>query len=130
MGAKVVPRAIVFTITAPVEQACIGALCDRLRTTVARDGAKVVICDVQHLTPADAVAVDLLARLQLTARRIGSQILLVNAARELSELLDLMGLSEVVPPYQESLLETKRQPEQGEEPRGVEEEADPRDPTI
>lgn len=40
--------------------------------------------------------VDHLARLQLTARRLGCSIRLVNAGAALSELLDLVGLTEVL----------------------------------
>jgi hypothetical protein len=45
----------------------------------------------------DLAVVDELARLQLAARRAGCSIRLCDACVELSELLHLLGLAEVVP---------------------------------
>ena len=56
-----------------------------------------MICDVSGVIDPDAVAVDALARLQLTARRLGYQIKLRSACHDLQELLALMGLRDVVP---------------------------------
>ena len=74
-----------------------------------------VLCDVRSL-PADAGSIDLLARLQLAARRHGGEIRLSGASAALRELIALCGLDSVLP----GVLE--RQPEQGEEPLGIEEE--------
>jgi ABC-type transporter Mla MlaB component len=52
--------------------------------------------DVRDLKP-DAVAVDLLARLALVARRNGCALVLRRASVELRELIELAGLSEVLP---------------------------------
>lgn len=73
----------------------------------------------------DLAVIDQVATLQLTARRAGCAIQLVNASRELVELLDLVGLGEVVPcadvPCGDGLdVEVVGQPEGGEQP-GVEE---------
>jgi ABC-type transporter Mla MlaB component len=57
-----------------------------------------VICDVGALVDADAVAVDALAHLQLTARRRGATIRLRHASPELCELVAFMGLSEPLSP--------------------------------
>jgi ABC-type transporter Mla MlaB component len=46
---------------------------------------------------ADVAAVDALARLALLAGRYGCQISLQNASAELAELIELAGLSEVLP---------------------------------
>lgn len=51
-----------------------------------------------------------------------------NAPGELQELLDFAGLVGVVPCSEPLPLEPRGQPEQWEEPRGVEEEANPGDP--
>jgi hypothetical protein len=51
--------------------------------------------DVRHLQP-DAVTVDALARLQLAAKRSESQLLLRGASTELRELVDFMGLGDVL----------------------------------
>ncbi len=91
--------------------------------------ADVVVCDVGALVNPDAAAIDALARLQLTARRSGGQVRLRNASSRLQELLFLMGLSDVLPLWRELRLESSGQAEQREEPRGVEEKADPADPT-
>jgi ABC-type transporter Mla MlaB component len=92
-----------------------------------RRGAELV-CDVGGLAHADAATVDALARLQLAARRLGWSIRLRNASDELRELLELMGLGEVVPCCPELPLGVRGQTEQGEQPGGVEEEGHPADP--
>ena len=51
--------------------------------------------DVRHFQP-DAVTVDALARLQLAAKRNESQLLLRGVSSELRELVDFMGLSDVL----------------------------------
>ncbi|MGH2674510.1 MAG: STAS domain-containing protein [Actinomycetota bacterium] len=89
--------------------------------------AAVVVCDVAALDRPDAETVEVLARLQLAARRSGCRVRLRHACGELRDLLELMGLSEVVPC---SDLETRREIEQREPPRGVEEERDPFDPVA
>jgi hypothetical protein len=78
-------------------------------------------CQVDGLE-ADAFTLDLLARLELTARRLGADLLLVNASRELRELVEFAGLSAAL------RLEPERQAEQREEPFGVEEERQLDDP--
>jgi ABC-type transporter Mla MlaB component len=85
-------------------------------------------CDLSGLTDADIATVDDLARLQLITRRLGLTVELRNAPAELRELLELAGLGDVVRCSAPLPLEAGRQPEEGEEPRRVEEEADPRDP--
>ena len=54
-----------------------------------------LVCDVGALVP-DAAAIDALARLQLHARRLGAEIRLRHASRELQELLDFAGLGDVL----------------------------------
>ena len=56
---------------------------------------RTIVCDVGALAP-DAVAVDALARLQLGARRNGQEIQLHHVSSELQELLDFVGLSDVL----------------------------------
>ena len=79
----------------------------------------IALVDVRGLAP-DAVTVDALARLQLAARRNGSEIRLQNASAELLELVDFMGLRDVF----------QRQPEEREHPLGVEEEREAGDPAV
>jgi hypothetical protein len=54
-----------------------------------------IVCDVGALAP-DASAVDALARLQLTARRLGYEIRLRDASVALQDLLDFVGLRNVL----------------------------------
>ena len=56
----------------------------------------VVFCDVRGVT-ADARIVDVLARLQLVARRHHCQVRLRGASKELRELVVFMGLRDVLP---------------------------------
>jgi hypothetical protein len=91
--------------------------------------ASWVVCDVGALEAADVAAVDGLARLQLTVRRLGLDLGLRNASHELLDLISLLGLRDVLQVCAESGLEAERQPEEREQGRGVEEEADPGDAT-
>jgi hypothetical protein len=88
----------------------------------------VAICDVAGLTDVDLATIDALARLQLSVLRLGSSIELRNASDELRELLTLAGLDDVVRCSERLTVQVRRQSEQREEPRSVEEEADPGDP--
>jgi ABC-type transporter Mla MlaB component len=72
------------------------SLCARLSRLVRRTDAHVVICDVGGLERPDVVAVDALARLQLTAKRLGRRIRLRGSDRLLDELLRLSGLDDVL----------------------------------
>jgi hypothetical protein len=55
-----------------------------------------LVCDVRELTHADERALDALARLHLTARRLGATISLRHASRALTDLVDLAGLGGVL----------------------------------
>jgi hypothetical protein len=82
-----------------------------------------VLCDVRSL-PADAAAVDLLARLQLAAHRHGIELRLSGASAALRELIAFVGLEK------ELSSELEGQPEEGEEPLCVEEERHLDDPAV
>jgi anti-anti-sigma regulatory factor len=58
-------------------------------------GASVAICDVSQ-AKADAVTVDALARLQLAVGRTGCRMSLRCVSPELSVLIELVGLEEVL----------------------------------
>lgn len=66
-------------------------------------------------------AVDVLARLRLTARRHGLELRL-TAPPDVCELIAFLGLEDAL------RVEPRRQPEQREEPLGVEEERQLRHP--
>ena len=76
--------------------------------------------------PVDMHTVAVLARLQLTARRAGGRLRLVDVSTELAELLALSGLAEVAGLG----VEVVGEPEQREEPGGVQEEGDAADPVA
>jgi hypothetical protein len=80
-------------------------------------------CQVGGLE-ADAATLDLLARLQLSARRLGIEVRLLDASAELRELVDFAGLTDVLP------FEPGREAEQREEALGVEEEGQLDDPAA
>jgi hypothetical protein len=85
---------------------------------------------VSWLADPDCRTVEALARLQLAARRGGRRIVLHGSCRELRELVELCGLSEVLPCAEAATtsgVEPIRQAEQREPARRVEEERDPGD---
>jgi ABC-type transporter Mla MlaB component len=85
----------VFAVGGSIARADIPALCNALGTLLADTDAEVVDCDVGTLDRPDAVTVEALARLQLTALRRGSRIRVRNASPELCELIEFMGLRAV-----------------------------------
>jgi anti-anti-sigma regulatory factor len=89
---------VVIVIDGLVGRADVGRLCERVRVLLDGTDAHVVVCDVGRLTRADASAIDALARMHLTARRLGSRLRLRHASTELQELLTLAGLDEVLLP--------------------------------
>jgi hypothetical protein len=74
-----------------------------------------IVVDVGALAP-DAVTINVLARLQLSALRLGRRVQLRNVSDELQKLLVFAGLAEVLG------LQPGRQPEEREQRLGVEEE--------
>jgi anti-anti-sigma regulatory factor len=121
---------MVLIVGGRIDPAAVPVLCGRLRMLLEGSDADLIICDVSALVDPDAVAVEALARLRLTARRLGREILLRHASCELQELLALVGLQEAFAPCAGLPLEPRREPEQREESRGVEEEGDPGDLII
>lgn len=90
-----------------------------------------VVLDVSWLADPDCRAVEALARLQLAARRGGRQIVLHGSRPELRELVEMCGLSEILPCADAapgSGVEPVRQPEEGKPARRVQEERDPGNP--
>jgi ABC-type transporter Mla MlaB component len=89
--------AVVVTMSERIARADIPVLCERVRALLEEGDADVLVCDVGRLFEVDAVAIDALARIQLTARRSGRTVLLINACSGLRGLLTLTGLSGVIP---------------------------------
>lgn len=88
------PHEVAFAIRGPITRADLPGLCNRVCSFLSTAG-EVVRCDVAGIEP-DAVTVDALARLQLAATRRGCSIHLCNTSPALLELVELMGLSNVL----------------------------------
>ncbi|MFF7855355.1 STAS domain-containing protein [Streptomyces sp. NPDC007904] len=111
----------VLVLSGPLTRDEVSGPCDAVRALLDGGGAGgVVVCDVGGLGPPGLAAVNLLARLQLTARRAGGRIRLRDPSPALHALLDLVGLR----------FEVEGQPEQREPPLGVEEAVEPGDPAA
>lgn len=104
---------VVMVMAGPIVRGDVAALCECVRVLLA-DGVELVVCDVGALTDPDLATVDALARLQLTARRLGGRVQVRRPCPELQSLLALAGLSEVVPLSAGSGLEPGGQAEKRE----------------
>jgi hypothetical protein len=102
------------------------ALAERLCVPLGAGNGEPVLCDASALVQPDLGTIDGLARLSLATRRLGHGLRLCRASSELTGLMALVGLADVVPCV-ESVVEAMRQAEHREEPGGVEEEDDPAD---
>jgi ABC-type transporter Mla MlaB component len=110
----------VLTLTGPVTPNRVAGLADAVRALLAASGARVVVCDVAGVGPPGLGVVELLARLQLAARRAGGHIRLRAPDPALRALLDLVGLP----------VQVEGEAEQGEPALGVEEEVEPGEPAV
>jgi hypothetical protein len=117
-----------FVISSVIGRGDIPALCARARAALEAIDVDSLVCDVGAIVEPDAVTIDAIARLQLTARRLGRRIQLRDASGRLLELLAFVGLSEVLPLGAPSGIESRGQAEEREQARGVEKERDPADP--
>jgi ABC-type transporter Mla MlaB component len=84
-----------LAIRGPILRSDLPGLCDRVCRLLAATQPEVVRCDVTGVA-ADAVTVDALARLQLAAQRSGCRVRLRNASADLLDLVDFMGLTDVL----------------------------------
>jgi anti-anti-sigma regulatory factor len=98
-------------IAGRIDRADITALCERVRLALEGTRADLVVCDVGALVDPDCVAVDALARLQLTVGRLGGRLRLRDVSPELRALLCFVGLVEIVGGGAASGVEPRRQPE-------------------
>lgn len=96
-GASARGKNQILEVDADIDPVVIRRLCERLQRVVERAGDGPVMCDVNVLRIVDVRVADALARLQLTARRLGSSICLLHARSELVELLEFTGLLDVLP---------------------------------
>ncbi|MGW3725695.1 STAS domain-containing protein [Streptomyces sp. NPDC000851] len=109
-----------IVLAGPVTRDEVTGLCDDVRALLQATEAAVVVCDVGGLGPPGLAVVDLLARLELAAKRAGGRIRLRDPDPALHALLDLVGLR----------FEMEGQPEQREPALGVEETVEPGDPAV
>jgi ABC-type transporter Mla MlaB component len=75
--------------------------CERLREALrAMEAApREVVCDVGGWTRSDMATLEILLRMQLTARRLGHEMKLYRPNAELVRLLELIGLADTLPLY-------------------------------
>ncbi|HYU93000.1 MAG TPA: STAS domain-containing protein [Actinomycetota bacterium] len=85
-----------LVLRGPIAPQDIPALCRCARELLERSDAELVVCDVETLVAPDAVAVEALARVQLTARQLGRGVRLRHPCHELRELLAFMGLADIL----------------------------------
>ena len=90
------------------------------RALLAGGTAGTVVCDVAGIGPPGLAAVDLLARLEVTARRAGGRIRLRDPDPALLALLRFVGLR----------LQMEGEAEEREPALGVEEEVEPGQPAV
>ena len=89
------PRKATLVVWPPQTPACVTRMClgvDELLVA----GAELVVCDVADIVHPDLLALDAVARMQLTARRHGAEVRLRHASRLLIGLLGLAGLDDVI----------------------------------
>ncbi|MGW2489605.1 STAS domain-containing protein [Streptomyces sp. NPDC001606] len=108
----------VLVLRGPLAREAVAQLCAEVRGLLEGRGGGVVVVDVGALGPPGLAAVELLARLELTARRAGGRIRLRDPDAALAALLELTGLR----------FQTEREAEQREPSLGVEEAVESGDP--
>ena len=90
------PSAAVLELRGAITRSDIHALCARVQALLEQRDAEVVVCDVAAVSAPDCGTVDALARMQLTAKRLGGELRVRGASDELHELLAMAGLCDVV----------------------------------
>lgn len=89
---------VVLVLARPPTTSSAPELCELARQLLETTGAGVLTCDVAGIGRPDAGTVDALARVALTARRLGRALHLLDPCPQLQALLVLTGL-EVALPY-------------------------------
>lgn len=122
----------VLVLPGPVTRDEVPRLCDDVRARLETSGSGVVVCDVAGIGPPGLGAVDVLARLELAARRAGGRIRLRNPDPALRALLDLVGLRFEAFDTLDALdaFESEGEAEEREPAGGVQEAVEPGDPPL
>jgi anti-anti-sigma factor len=100
------PQALIVTMSGRLDRADAARYGDRVDDALAAAGASEVVCDVGGLIEPDAAAVDAICRIRLAARRRGARLRLRHASAGLLDLIDLVGLCDVLSSPRRSGLET------------------------
>jgi hypothetical protein len=96
-GRPVEQRDVVLLIADAADPSLASSLCGSARAILEGGAPVLLVCDVHTIPDPDLIALDALARLTLLARQLGGDVLLLDAAPKLEELLELAGLSGVIP---------------------------------
>lgn len=114
-------------IRSDIHPADVARMCARARAMFLRAAPEPLVCDLGEVADTDAATLDALARLQLVAKRCGRALEVRHAPLELRELVEFVGLGPVIR-CRDVHVESSREPEDGEQARGVQEERDACDP--
>lgn len=71
-------------------------LCEQFRAWLRDSDNAVSVCDVSAVTDPDAVTIEVLARLQLSAQCLGRRVRIEGAGPRLTELLTVTGLADLL----------------------------------
>ncbi|MEV3989490.1 STAS domain-containing protein [Streptomyces sp. NPDC049837] len=88
----------VFHVVGLIEPADVPRLCEELTELLGGSDAGDVVCDVAGVTRPSLATVDALARLRLTAGRLGHRMTVRGAGPGLRTLLELVGLDALLTP--------------------------------
>jgi ABC-type transporter Mla MlaB component len=120
-----------LVIGGSIAPADVPGLCKRVRILLDASDADLVVCDVSAIVDPDVCTVDALARLQLTARRLGRRMRLHRASTEVQRLVAFAGLADALPLSAGLRLgRAWGQAEEGEQPLRVEERVEADDPAV
>ena len=89
-------RSVTLVIHGAVTPETIPGFCARVTALLTDPTVDVVTCDLSGVVDPDACALDALARMQLTARRMGRSIRLRHVEPAMRDLLVLAGLTDIV----------------------------------
>ena len=100
------------------------AICERVRILLERPNVTAIVCNLGPGLDVDIDVIEALARIRLTARRLGCRVQLEGVSSELHELVAFTGLTEALG------LEPCGQTEEREERLGFEEESELGDAAV
>jgi ABC-type transporter Mla MlaB component len=89
-------RGSTLVVRGPIMPEDIPVLCRRASELLVASNEGLMICDVAAVVDPDVTTVEALARLQLTALRLGCRIRLRHPCPELRELVAFIGLGNVL----------------------------------